>query len=295
MEYTEFLEELRAGMEKQMGGRYKILIKSTLKENGKRVKGVGIYDREKSGSSPMIYGEAYYQDYLENGDMDKCVNDVINVYNECKHKCFEDVDSLNDWEKCKNWVYPFIINKDMNKELLKKLVYRTYLDFAICYMIRLPQEESDSHAISRIRYDMLDVWGIGNNELHDVAIQNLKNDGYKIVNMLEMASEILDIDMTSEPYECDMYVLYNKLRRYGAAGILDEERLEKFADMVDSDFYILPSSLHEVILIPCKNEFEGDRYNQMVRDVNDEIVDLEEILSDHSYYYDRQLKQIKCL
>lgn len=84
MEYTEFLEELRSGMEKQMGDRYKILIKANLKENGKRVRGVGIYDREKSGSSPMIYGEAYYQDYLENGDMDKCVNDVINVYNECK-------------------------------------------------------------------------------------------------------------------------------------------------------------------------------------------------------------------
>ena len=295
MRYIEFLKELRTGIEKRMGEKYRILIKASLKENGKRVKGIEITHCERQSLSFMAYGESYYQYYLENEDMDKCIQSIMSVYEECKDKSRGDIDSLRDWDRCKRFIYPFLISRDMNKELLKKLVYRTYLDFAICYMIRFPQEESDSYAVCRIHNDMLGVWEIGNDELHEVAMRNCQEDGYKIVNMLEIMGDILNEDLKDEMDTCGMYVLSNQCRRYGATGILDGEMLAEFAEKIENNFYILPSSLHEVILISCKDDFEEEQLNQMVHDVNEDVVDLSDILSDHVYYYDREKRKIENL
>ena len=85
-----------------------------------------------------------------------------------------------------------------------------------------------------------------------------------------------------------MFVAGNHHKNYGAAVILYEDFLEQFAKKINSDFYILPSSIHEVILIPVGNdEEEVSHLKRMVFEVNHTELEEEEILSDSIYRYMR--------
>ena len=85
-----------------------------------------------------------------------------------------------------------------------------------------------------------------------------------------------------------MFVAGNHHKNYGSAVILYEDFLEQFAKKINSDFYILPSSTHEVLLIPVGNdEEEVSHLKRMVFEVNHTELEEEEILSDSIYRYMR--------
>jgi len=101
--------------------------------------------------------------------------------------------------------------------------------------------------------------------------------------------ENLDIfnKMDSDDISADMFVLTNISRINGAACMLYEDVLSNFANSIDSDLYILPSSIHEVIIVPQVNNLDKTELCQMVKEVNAEGVADDEILSDHVYVYNR--------
>ena len=91
--------------------------------------------------------------------------------------------------------------------------------------------------------------------------------------------------------DIDMYVLRNRCQLYGAAGILNEQLLKSFAQ--DQDFFILPSSVHECIFVPVSDKSVRKEFDSMVSQINADVVDVEERLSDHCYYYDAKENEIK--
>lgn len=84
-----------------------------------------------------------------------------------------------------------------------------------------------------------------------------------------------------------MYVLTNQSKIHGASCILYEDVLRDFSDKLGRDLYILPSSIHEVILLPKTESFDRDGLNCMVQEVNRDGVSMDEVLSDHVYEYNR--------
>ena len=89
-----------------------------------------------------------------------------------------------------------------------------------------------------------------------------------------------------------MYVLSNTIRNFGAAAIMYDRRLEHIGEYLREDYYVLPSSVHEVIIIP-KSKAPGKReLIEMVSDINATQVEEEDVLSDNAYYYDRRLKKL---
>ena len=93
--------------------------------------------------------------------------------------------------------------------------------------------------------------------------------------------------------DIDMYVLTNNIRFYGATCITYPHVIRDFANEHQSDVYIIPSSIHEVILIPG-NKWERDKINEMITEVNTKELDEVEILSDHVYIYNREEDAIFC-
>ncbi len=89
-----------------------------------------------------------------------------------------------------------------------------------------------------------------------------------------------------------MYVLTNAEKMNGANSILDPKTMEDISEKVGGDFYILPSSLHEVIILPDSPDMDKDVLEQMVRDINAGEVAPEDRLSDHVYMYDSVEKEI---
>ena len=90
-----------------------------------------------------------------------------------------------------------------------------------------------------------------------------------------------------------MYILTNRRKCFGAAEILDKKTLRMVADQVGDGFIVLPSSVHETIVLPSKEEAEYGRLADMVQAVNDTMVEAEERLSNHVYVYSRDEEMLK--
>ena len=113
-----------------------------------------------------------------------------------------------------------------------------------------------------------------------------------LVPMKELLEEMTGVELEKQ-YDVPMYVLTNKEKIFGASVLLYSEKLQELAEKTGKNLLILPSSVHEVLLMPDEEDREYGFYRQMVEEVNTTQVDPEEVLSYSLYCYDRQKKEIK--
>ncbi len=91
-----------------------------------------------------------------------------------------------------------------------------------------------------------------------------------------------------------MYVLTNDLRMHGAGCLLYDGLMQKCAKKLGGSFVIIPSSIHELLLIPESDSPDPEDLNAMVREVNQDCVAADEFLSDHIYHYAADTDTISC-
>ena len=129
-------------------------------------------------------------------------------------------------------------------------------------------------------------WKVSVKELYDQALQNTPSlFPYEFRALRAVIEEVFPSDRQSE--EEYMYVLSNRFQSFGAAVILYPNRLKQIGCVMDDDYYVLPSSVHDVLIVPAEYVRNRKMLDEMVREVNQVCVEEEEILSDHAYYYDR--------
>ena len=127
-------------------------------------------------------------------------------------------------------------------------------------------------------------------ELWGVAMENYSREKHVLRNMSEIMAEIVEDDME----ESSMYVLTNESKIFGAVAMLDREMLKKFASGY-GDIIILPSSIHEVILVPASELPDNTNIKEMIREINSSNVEIEERLSYNYYYYDSSTGELKVM
>ena len=180
-----------------------------------------------------------------------------------------------------------LVNYERNKERLKNTVYKTIGDLAIELRVII-EYAGDGYASTNVTDGILDSMGLSEEEAIQIAINNGKKD----VTLQDMLSLLLDmgidtgVDVDDVDYlEAPMYVLSNKRKLNGAVAMLYSEYLDKVCDKFGSDnVYIIPSSVHEVIVVNAKDIKPSD-INNMIAEVNDTTVSPDEILSYNLYKY----------
>ena len=202
------------------------------------------------------------------------------------------IENMNRWEKVQDKVYPMLVSAKENEDLKGKYFYQEYLDFLILYVIRVTEVGIGSIKITK---QMVKSWKVSEYEIHRQAVENLKTDGYWVKSLYSVVKENLLGIIQDDEEEIEgaepMYVLTNQIKYFGAAGIF--LCAELFQEIVGKrNFYILPSSIHELILVVDHEEYEMEVLSAMVRKVNEEQLTADEILSDHAYYFDWKTKQI---
>lgn len=296
MNYTEFVERIVSMVGEDMGSGFTVSVQQVTRRNNTAKDALVIRKKDKKENIiPLVYLEPYFKIYRQGESMEECVMRIGIEYlkNAADENMAEEVkDTAFNWRKVKRHVYPFLISREANRELLKDLVYKEFLDLAVCYMVRF--DGTDKRGSLSISNTLLRSWGVSREELHLYALVNMNKDGYRVTGMEELISE-LDPEHAEqkEPVnqEC-MYIVTNEDKMYGAAGILlDASFLTCRFGM--KNFYILPSSIHEIILVPDGDAWTAEELSRMVRDVNREQVDPEERLSDHVYYYDWDKREIQ--
>lgn len=302
MDYRTFIEMMKEQVQKHLGKDYEVQITTNPKLNGTEKTGLSISrTQEPQQVVPVVYLEECFERYLQEGKFTKYVEEICVVYkhqeeNEEKIMAeLESIENMNSWEKVQNKVYPMIVSAKENEDLKEKYFYQEYLDLLILYVIRVTKVGIGSIKITK---QLIKSWNVSEYEIHRQAVENLKTDGYWVKSLYSVVKEnLLGIIEDDEEDEEEiegaepMYVLTNQIKYFGAAGIF--LCAELFQEIVGKrNFYILPSSIHELILVVDYEEYEMEALSAMVRKVNEEQLTADEILSDHAYYFDWKTKQI---
>lgn len=301
MEFTNFKTLVRDEVVKRTGEQYHVRINDVMKNNGVMLSGISM-TQDDSNISPTIYLNHYYEAY-ESGEttLGCIVEDVLDTYERNKVNRSVDMRFFLNYENIKDRIIFKLIHAERNKTLLKDVPHIRYLDFAIVFQC-LISEEMFGNATIMIHKAHLKIWQTTVEDLYQSALQNTPRlQQYDIKSMREVLSEMMlleemeggntaDIEeyLKELPNSVPMYVLSNKARVQGAGCILYPDILKDFAAAIRSDFYILPSSIHEVILLPAQGDEDVEGLRRMVCEVNESQVEREEVLSDSVYYYNRK-------
>ena len=294
MEYREFLENVRKEVESRYDSNVSITLNHVMKNNGTELDGITIMEKDKN-IAPTIYINSFYDRYREGVSLKAVVSEIIRIYNQNKNSININADYFENYENVRKTIVYKLVNYQKNKKLLEDVPYKRVLDLAVVFYCLIEQRKGVS-ATALIHNEHLRIWNVTEDEIYNDALKNTPVLlAGSIVSMSKILSEIAgtapadnDEKVCEYTGEDILYVLTNSSRVNGAACILYDNLLKKFANDVHSDLYILPSSVHEVIIVPKKNAFDKSELADMVREVNEQGVSQDEILSDNVYEYNRK-------
>lgn len=294
MEYREFLENVRKEVESRYDSNVSVTLNHVMKNNGTELDGITIMEKDKN-IAPTIYINSFYDRYREGVSLKAVVSEIIRIYNQNKNSININADYFENYENVRKTIVYKLVNYQKNKKLLEDVPYKRVLDLAVVFYCLIEQRKGVS-ATALIHNEHLRIWNVTEDEIYNDA---LKNTPVLLAGSIVPMSKILSEIAGTAPVDNDekvceytgediLYVLTNSSRVNGAACILYDNLLKKFANDVHSDLYILPSSVHEVIIVPKKNAFDKSELADMVREVNEQGVSQDEILSDNVYKYNRK-------
>ncbi|MBQ9764961.1 MAG: hypothetical protein IJW18_02035 [Lachnospiraceae bacterium] len=305
MTYIEF-EELIVNKIKGKLPNEEVIVRSITKNNSVNLRGLVILNEDKR-ISPSIYLESFFESYKKGQDIDDLVEEILELYNEQDGQVVFDPESYKDINRIRDKVLYKLINFERNEELIENLPHRRFLDFAVVYYVIVDCDSQGTGSIL-IRNEHLDFWNVNEEDLYSFACANTyKEMPHEIVSMSDIINEILDEnngeyeDIVRDiiPEETDedenvikMYVMTNLKRINGAVTMLYEGALKEFANKIVKNLYILPSSVHELVVVPDVCGADKKALYNIVREANEECVSAEEWLSDNVYYYDRNKDEI---
>lgn len=293
MTYDEFKLTITAQIKQLLPSGTSVQLQTICKNNGLKLDGLTITSTE-SNVSPTIYLNYYYEKQNLFPDFESICRDILLTYEHHRSTEHINADFFTDYKLVREHLAYRLINYEKNKELLETVPHVHYLDLAIVFYCLLNFSDQSSATIL-IHSDHLKLWNINAAELYHQACQTTPHLlPYDFQNMTSILSDAFgkspqpnqNIDQAADSF-CPMYVLTNSLKLYGAGCVLYPCLLETIAEKLDSDLFILPSSIHEIILIPAHNRSHYKELEQMVTQINHAELAADEILSDHVYYYSR--------
>lgn len=279
----------------------KVVIKERLKNNGKLFTGISLSNSEIK-CVPTVYLEQLYEYFLDGRKISGLVEDYISLFERSRNMTVPQLDFLSDFEKVKRVLLCKVINTEMNRELLKAVPHFSFLNLSVVFFVNVPIEE-EKNSFVMIENEMFKHWGVDIKLAYEYARYNTFLQYAVSISPIEevlfgmMSKDISDADRAEIRATLDnvsgesghfMYVLSNEERMNGAVGILDGERLAEFASEINDDFYILPSSVHELILVPVYGSCSKEELKDMVCQVNESEVSPEDVLADTVYLYSRK-------
>lgn len=292
MDLLTFIEKIKQGLEEFYGDRAEIRIEKAIKNNG--IERHGITIKEKSNMALVVYLEKFYEEYKRGKTTGEIIFEIVEINKKNRKEKSLDMDFFEDYGKVKKKLVYRLVNHQKNKKMLEDVPHIPYMDLEMVFYCETYDETLGNISIL-IRKKHIDLWGIDTEQLKEDAVENTQRILPALsMGLQQMIQEEMQISIKNDTEEY-AYVLTNLQSRYGAAAMLYPRALEKFAEMKNCNLFILPSSVHEVLLLPDRGEENLGFLMDMVRTINREEVSEEEILSDSVYYYDREKKEIRVL
>ena len=290
MSYEEFKKEVESRFTDFLPDKYlecKVFVRPVQKNNC-IVDGLSVMI---GNIAPTIYLNAMYEDYKTIGRFDEIMAKAGDFYLQAiKNVPAIDVNFFEPSYIREN-VFMQLVNYEKNKKMLENAPHVRFLDLAIVFRVYVSKDKNEvsSYILNNHQFEKI---GIDTSELSEIAERNTKD---KFTSVVKNMSDIMKsmgvcddtLDLSNGP---EMIVATNKYSLNGAIFMAFKDELGKVADILESDFYIIPSSVHEVILVPdVEVSYKSDieMIKSTIVDVNNTILDAPDFLSDSLYKFTR--------
>ena len=298
--YESFWDGLSRGVLRELGGEYETRAITNTRNNGITRRGILIRRREDR-VAPAIYLDGYYEKFCGGEQLSDIIREVLYVYREgagenAKQEMREL--SLSRETILQNLVFR-IVSYDKNIDILRDIPHIRLLNLAVVFQIMVYRTEEGIGTVrfTREHYESCrreeGQEALPPEELFRLAMDNTRRLFPARLSAMEAMLQSLsrgekapELAFRSERAAklSSLYVLTNSEGINGAGCLLYPELLKELREYFQTEYYILPSSIHEVILLPEQKPVEQEELNDMIREINLTQVPEEEVLSDCAYY-----------
>ena len=242
--------------------------------------------------------DSLYQEYNSGTSYDSIVTKAAAIATEAlENRPDFDIESFKDYDKMKSTLAIEIVSAERNRSTLETVPHKEIEDMAVVYRFIISEGPLSGTGSILVTNQMLDNYGITAEQLHEDALKNapeirpLVIEGMAEVLAKQMGVEDLEmLGFNIPPEQEQMFVASVEGNVHGAGVIAYQNFMDEAAERAGGSFFILPSSIHEVLIIPDNGKFDTASLEQMVREVNATTVELSDQLTDSVYHYDADTK-----
>ena len=288
----EFTEELLKTVNSLMGDGYRAEIHYVEKINTGKQASLIILNSENC-ISPNFYIDELYNSYKnEKAGLDEIAKNIINIYynnaGTFKESC-NIKDCINDREWIEKRLVLQLINTSKNKELLKDSLYMDFKGLSLVLYVIVMENNEGLYKI-RVTKTMCQQFGWNEREILHYALENTSTIfPYSLFPISELLKEAmnrsqvekLDISYTEDK----ILILTNNRNTNGAAAVFYPSMLKEISRRYERSLFLLPSSIHEFIVLEDNGIYNPKYLEDIVKEVNRSAVEPEDVLSDSLYYY----------
>lgn len=285
MKFKDFLDEVtkRLPLFLTQYELNKIHVEEVCKNNGIICTSLVVSLRNEN-MSPSIYMDCFYELYRQGTSIENIINKIVYEYENARKEMSNSDIVLPNKDNVKDKIFMRLVNYESNKKQFEDCPLVPYHDLAITFRY-LVKNDKNGIASAIVRNKDLEEWDISNEELYDIAKDNTRRlfppELRRLDDMLREYDENIDV-----PEDSGLHILTNQQHINGATYMVYEDIIKEFAQNNKSDVYILPSSIHEVLLLPYKEDINKSNLEEMVKEINEYVVSPLEYLSDTVYKYD---------
>lgn len=310
MNFELFKESVIQLIKEKVGSNIDVFADSVKKNNGVVWTGIILKEKDKN-ASPTIYIDEFYNEYKRGVSIKKIAEAIYDMFLENRYEESVDLSGFQDYDKAKKQIAFKLINFEKNRKLLQEIPHRTFCNLAVVFYYAVNEPPFWGKASILITHAHLKYWKIEEEELYRNAmkntpvlfpagIENIENVMFGLLKKEIVCEELMQdflvqVKREMETEKIPMYVLTNQQKVHGAACMIYPDVIKNFAKEIEKDLYILPSSIHEVILLPFDMNITAESLISMVTEINHTHVDECEVLTDTVYYYNRAEDKLKCL
>ena len=269
MTYETFSEELQTVLLSKLPEGIFLKVFPVLKNNSLHLDGLLICQKN-SPLSPNFYLQELYQRYQNGNSIQDLVSEMIECWQKTlKQKWGKQLDL--SYENCRKNIVYRLVSAERNKELLEEIPHIPFLDLAVVFYYLVNQDEEGIGSI-RISNELMERWKVSTTQLMTEAARNtpalFPAKCKPMSSILEKMIFHMEEMERREYVRSEPYVLTNSNGINGASVWLYPNQLKNIADFFGKNFYILPSSIHEVLLLAENGDSCEEELISMVRDVN---------------------------
>ena len=306
MSFEEFTDKVKDTLVSHLPPEFSgatVDIQRRRKVNGEPTALMVIPEGHENKLTPCIYLNRSYENYKQNGQFE----DVLERIADTVKESYRDIDKvpyadnpIDNMDKSK--VFMQLINTESNKELLAYTPHRDFNDMSLIYRILYHIDDDGMQSVV-ITDDLAETMGVDEQELFELAsVQTKELLPPKIQSMSSVmrgfimdagGSEVTDEMMEELGFddEIGMYLVSNEYFVQGATNMVYDDVLYDVSGRLGEDVYVLPSSIHEFLVVPASMG-DPESLAQMVTDINRDSVVEADRLSNQVFYYDREKREL---